>query len=127
MNLEKVIFAFFVLLAATLNIGFLYGGLTDAAHHQLWQLFAATVVSLIAAVLKLGDRSHLGALQLASSLVVLLQLLAASLVWFFANPATAGQHAEAGLSTIVSLSAGALFANVVAVVIMLIDTALQRR
>jgi hypothetical protein len=127
MNLEKVIFAFFVLLAATLNIGFIYGGVTDAGHHQLWQLFAATVVSLIAAVLKFGDRSHLGALQLASSMVVLLQLVGASLVWFFANQAVTGQQAVGGLSTIVSLSVGALFANLVSVVIMLIDTALQRR
>jgi hypothetical protein len=38
-----------------------------------------------------------------------------------------GQQAVAGLSTIVSLSVGALFANLVSVVIMLIDTALQRR
>jgi len=102
MNLEKVVFAFVVILAATLNLGFVYGGISDPGHHPLWQLFAATVVSLIAAVLKLGDRSHMGALQLASSLVVLLQL-------------------------IVSLSAGALFANVTSVIIMLIDTTAQRR
>jgi hypothetical protein len=127
MNLEKVVFAFVVILAATLNLGFVYGGISDPGHHPLWQLFAATVVSLIAAVLKLGDRSHMGALQLASSLVVLLQLIVASLVWFFAGQTATGLPSTSALVTIVSLSAGALFANVTSVIIMLIDTTAQRR
>ena len=29
MNLEKVIFGFFIVLAATLNFGFVYGEITD--------------------------------------------------------------------------------------------------
>ena len=53
MNLEKVVFGFFVLLAA------------------------AIVVSLIATVLKFGDRTQLGAVHLATSLVADLQLIAA--------------------------------------------------
>ena len=31
MNLEKVVFGFFILLAATLNFGFVYGDMTDPA------------------------------------------------------------------------------------------------
>jgi hypothetical protein len=127
MNLEKVVFGFFILLAATLNFGFVYGDIADPNHHHLWELFAATVVSLIAAVLKLGDRSHIGAIHLASSLVVLLQLFGASLFWFFAARETGDQISPAALSNIVSLAAGALLANLVSVVLMVVDTIVQRR
>ena len=41
MNLEKVIFGFFIVLAATLNFGFVYGDPADPAHHHLWEFFAA--------------------------------------------------------------------------------------
>jgi hypothetical protein len=127
MNLEKVVFGFFILLAATLNFGFVYGDIADPNHHHLWELFAATVVSLIAAVLKFGDRSHIGAVHLASSLVVLLQLFGASLFWFFAARETGDQINASALSNIVSLAAGALLANLVSVVIMVVDTIVQRR
>jgi hypothetical protein len=125
MNLEKVIFAFVILLAAALNFGFVYGGVADPSHHLQWELFSATVVSLIAAVLKFGDRSHIGAVHLASSLVVLLQLFAASLVWFFSSQG--GSVSPGALGSIVSLAAGALLANVVSVVIMVVETIVQRR
>jgi len=127
MNLEKVVFGFFILLAATLNFGFVYGDIADPNHHHLWELFAATVVSLIAAVLKFGDRSHIGAVHLASSLVVLLQLFGASLFWFFAGHENGGQITAGALGSIVSLAAGALLANLVSVVIMVVDTIIQRR
>ena len=55
MNLEKVVFGFFVLLAATLNFGFFIGDISDPALHNVYELFAAIVVSLIATVLKFGD------------------------------------------------------------------------
>ncbi len=126
MNLEKVVFGFFILLAATLNFGFVYGDIGNPDLHNLWELFAAIVVSLIAIVLKFGDRSHIGAVHLASSLVALLQLSAAALVWFFSQKA-GGPLSGAALGSVVSLSAGALLANVVSVIIMIIDTAIQRR
>jgi len=127
MNLEKVVFGFVILLAATLNVGFVVGGIADPTRHTVWELFAATVVSLVATVLKVGDRSHIGAVQLASSLVVLLQLFAAALVWFFMARDGAGHPDAAALGSIVSLAAGALFANVVSVIIMVVDTTMQRR
>ena len=69
MNLEKVIFGFFVLLAATLNFGFFLGPI-DAPHvHNVYELFAA----------------------------------------------------------VVSLSGGALFANVVSVVLLVVETVSFRR
>jgi len=127
MILEKVVFGFFILLAATLNFGFVYGDIADPSHHHLWELFAATIVSLIAAVLKFGDRSHIGAVQLASSLVVLLQLFGAALVWFFGVGENPGPMSAAAMGSVVSLSAGALLANLVSVVIMVIETTIQRR
>ena len=93
MNLEKVVFGFFVLLAATLNFGFFIGDIDDPALHNVYELFAAVVVSLITTVLKFGDRTQLGAVHLATSLVADLQLLAAALAFLKApdvGDATAG-------------------------------------
>jgi hypothetical protein len=39
------------------------------------------VVNLIAMVLKFGDRTHVGATMLATSIAACLQLLAAAVVW----------------------------------------------
>ena len=85
MNLEKVVFGFFVLLAATLNFGFFIGDIADPELHNVYELFAAVVVSLIATVLKFGDRTQIGAVHLATSLVADLQLIAAALVWGYAS------------------------------------------
>ena len=41
MNLEKVVFGFFVLLAATLNFGFFIGDMRDPELHNPYELFAA--------------------------------------------------------------------------------------
>jgi hypothetical protein len=127
MNIEKVIFAFFILLAGTLNFGFVWGSAVDSGNPHMWDLFAATIVSLIATVLKFGDRTQVGAVHLASSLVALLQLTAALLVWFFASNQTGASPGPAALGEISSLAAGALFANIASVVIMIADTTVQRR
>src|SRR5918992_1935972 len=95
MNLEKVIFGFFVLLAATLNFGFFIGDIADPTLHNVYELFAAVVVSLIATVLKFGDRTQIGAVHLATSLVADLQLIAAALVWgYFSYVAVEGVTRE---------------------------------
>ena len=85
MNLEKVVFGFFVLLAATLNFGFFIGDLGDPELHNSYELYAAVVVNLIATVLKFGDRTQIGAVHLATSLVADLQLISAALVWGYAS------------------------------------------
>lgn len=127
MNLEKVIFGFFVLLAATLNFGFFIGDISDPLVHNQYELFAAVVVNLIATVLKFGDRTQIGAVHLATSLVADLQLIAAAVVWAFASASAAGLTPEA-TSAAVSLSGGALFANVVSVILLLVETiSFQRR
>ena len=127
MNLEKVIFGFFIVLAATLNFGFVYGEISDPQHHHLWEFFAAFVVNIVATVLKFGDRTQVGAIHLATSLVAILQFAAAALVWFFAEPAADGGLTARTLASIVSLSAGALLANVVSVAILIVETTMQRR
>lgn len=126
--MEKVVFGFFVLLAATLNFGFFIGDLGDPELHSVYELFAAVVVNLIATVLKFGDRTQIGAVHLATSLVASLQLLAAAVAWtYFANVVDGALSAEQ-TAIVVSLSGGALFANVVSVVLLVVETvSFQRR
>ena len=125
MNLEKVFFGFFIVLALTLNVAFVVGDIGNSEHHSIWLLFAAVVVNLIATVLKLGDRSQTGALLLATALVADLQLLVSAFIWTFADSA-AGLPPEA-VTTIVSLAYGALVANVVSVTLLVSDTLIAGR
>jgi len=127
MNLEKVVFGFFVLLAATLNFGFFIGDIADPALHNVYELFAAIVVSLIATVLKFGDRTQIGAVHLATSLVADLQLIAAALVWTFADGLSQEGLTPAATASVVSLSGGALFANIVSVVLLVVETVSYHR
>jgi hypothetical protein len=122
MNLEKVIFGFFVLLAATLNFGFFIGDIGDRELHNVYELFAAVVVNLIATVLKFGDRTQIGAVHLATSLVADLQLIAASVVWVYATQISAAGLDREMVASVVSLSGGALFANIVSVVLLVVET-----
>ena len=127
MNLEKVIFGFFIVLAATLNFGFFLGEINDPTHHDIYELFAAIVVSLIATLLKLGDRTQIGSIHLSTSLVADLQLIAAAMVWGYgAHVVGDGMTAERTAS-VVSLSGGALLANLVSVIILIAETIMQRR
>ncbi|HRF45028.1 MAG TPA: DUF6394 family protein [Candidatus Competibacteraceae bacterium] len=128
MNLEKVIFGFFIVLAATLNFGFFIGDLDNPLHHDVYELFAAIVVNLIATVLKFGDRTHIGAIHLSTSLVADLQLIAAALVWGYGTQVTGAESISPEITAkVVSLSGGALFANVVSMVILIAETIMQKR
>jgi hypothetical protein len=127
MNLEKVIFAFFIVLALTLNFGFFIGDMDDPNHHNVYELFAALVVSLIATIMKFGDRAHIGAVLLATSLVADLQLIAAVIVWTMAVHASDAGLTPSIMSSIVSLSGGALLANITSVVILVTETVMFRR
>lgn len=125
MNLEKVVFSFVVLLAATLNFGFFIGDLGDPEMHSPWELYAAVVVNLIALILKFGDRTQLGAFHLATSLVAVLQLMTAA--GFLVYWSSAGDLPRMHMSTIVSLSGGAFLANVVSLILLLIETVSAQR
>jgi hypothetical protein len=127
MNSEKVLFSFFMILALTLNFGFFIGELDDPQHHNVYELFAVIIVNFIATIMKFGDRSRLGPMLLATSLVALVQLISAALVWTFAE-----HILETGLTPdtvvlIVSLSGGAVLANIISVILLMIETTMLRR
>lgn len=126
MNSEKVIFAFFIVLALTLNFGFFIGEMDNILHHSEYELFAAVVVNLIATVLKFGDRTHLGAVFLATSLVAVIQLLAAAIIWGLSEHVFQ-TGSEESLPIIVSLSGGAMVANIISVILLLAETMSVRR
>lgn len=124
MNLEKVIFGFFIVLAMTLNFGFFLGDIDNPNHHHVYELYAAIVVSLIATVLKFGDRTQVGAVLLSTSLAADLQLITAAILWAIMG----GSMDESSLMVyIVSLSGGALMANFVSVILLISETISQRR
>ncbi|HHJ81111.1 MAG TPA: hypothetical protein ENJ65_05715 [Candidatus Tenderia electrophaga] len=127
MNFEKVVFGFFIVLALTLNFGFFIGEIDNPEHHHVYELFAALVVSLVATVLKLGERTQMGAVLLATSLVADLQLIAAAILWGFALYVTDTGLSPGVMSSIVSLSGGALLANVTSVVLLIVETVTMRR
>ena len=127
MNTEKVVFSFFIVLALTLNFGFFIGEYDNPSHHNVYELFIVIVVNLIATVLKFGERTQMGAVLLATSLVADLQLIAAALAWTFAVYINGTGITPDVMGTIVSLSGGALVANIVSVVLLVIEISAQRR
>jgi hypothetical protein len=127
MNLEKVIFGYFIVLALTLNFGFFIGDIDNPDHHGIIELFLVIIVNLVATGLKLGDRSQMGAILLATSLVADLQLIAAAIVWTIAVHVTGTGLSPPVMATIVSLAGGALLANVISVSMLVIETLMLRR
>ncbi|MBS1270571.1 MAG: hypothetical protein MAG794_01528 [Gammaproteobacteria bacterium] len=127
MNLERITFGFFIILALTLNMVFVMGEIDNFEHHNVWFLTIAILINLVATGLKLGDRTQVGAILLAASLVADLLLITARIVWVVVEEeAAAGPGAE-DMVGIVSLAIGALIANVVSVVILIGDTLMSRR
>lgn len=125
MNLDKVISGFFIILAMTLNFGFFYGDMHTIESHSKYELFAAIVVNLIATILKLGDKTQVGSVLLATSLVADIQLIAAATVWTIAVYGS-GMNSEI-MAVIVSLSGGALLANLTSVILYVGDTLKSKR
>ena len=126
MSTERVLFAFVIVLALTLNVGFIVGDIADIQYHNVYELFAAIVVSLMATVMKFGDRSPLGSTMLATSLIADLQLIAAAVVWGLYSQSGADLSVHQTV-TVVSLAIGAAVANVVSVVLLIIEMANLRR
>ncbi len=125
MNLDKVISGFFIILAMTVNFGFFYGDMDTLEHHSKYELMAAIIINIIATTLKLGDKTQMGSVLLATSLAADIQLIAAALVWTIAAYAyTLNQEIVA---MIISLSGGALLANFVSVALYIGDTLKSKR
>ncbi len=127
MKLEKVVLGFFVVLAFALNVVFVIGEVSNAAHHNVWVLTIAILINLITAGLMLGDRSQLGAVLLATSLVANLLLISARLVWVVQGDAGSESLGADQMVLIVGLAYGALSANFISVATLTIDTIISRR
>jgi hypothetical protein len=127
MNFEKVVFGFFITLALTLNFGFFVGPIDDPVVHNAMELVAALVVSLVATILKLGDRTQLGAVHLATSLVADLQLVVACGVWVWATQVADSGMTPEHMALTVSLSGGALLANIISAILMVSELLQFRR
>ena len=125
MNLEKVISGFFIIMALTLNFGFFYGDPSVLEQHNRYELFAAIIVNLIATIYKLGDKTQLGAVLLATSLVADIQLIGAASIWTLGEYVT-GMNIET-VTAIISLSGGALLANVISVILFTSDVLKSKR
>lgn len=127
MNFEKVSFAFFIVFALTLNFGFFIGEIDNPSHHHIYELFAAIVISLIATIIKLGERSQIGAVLLATSLVADIHLIGAAIIWGYAEHVMESGVTPDMMSTIVSVSGGALIANITSVILLVVETVVHRR
>jgi hypothetical protein len=125
MNLQKVISGFFFILAMTINFGFFYGDIDRPELHSVYELFVALVVSLISTVLKIGDKTQMGAVLLATSLVADIQLIAAVTVWTITEYLSI-VDVEA-FAAIISLSGGALLANITSVILYIGETLKSKR
>ncbi|WP_024787844.1 MULTISPECIES: DUF6394 family protein [unclassified Lebetimonas] len=126
MNMYKIISGFFFILAMTINFGFFYGDPTVIEQHSAWELFFAIIVNLVATTMKLGDKTQLGAVLLATSLVADLQLILSSVVWAVSLYGFKNFDVTTAV-TIVSLSGGALLANIVSVILFMADTIKSKR
>jgi hypothetical protein len=124
---EKVVFGFFIFMALTLNFGFVLGEIDNPDHHHAYEFYAVIFVNAVATILKFGDRSQLGAVLLATSLVADLQLVAAAVVWGMSVYVTEVGLTPSVMSSIVSLAAGAMLANVISAMLLVIETVMLRR
>ena len=125
MNLDKVIAGFFIILAMTINFGFFYGDMDSLEMHSKYELFAAIVINIIATTLKLGDKTQVGSVLLATSLVADIQLIAAATIWTIAEYAYTIDKEIVGM--ILSLSGGALLANITSVTLYVGETLKSKR
>lgn len=128
MTTERGWFSFFILLALTLNFGFVMGEIDNPQHHHIWEFALAFVVSLIATVLKFGDRTALGSVFLATSLVADFHMLIGIVIWtrFFVFNGTEVLDGQT-MAAVVSMASGALVANFASVTLLIYETITLRR
>ncbi|WP_456411127.1 DUF6394 family protein [Oceanithermus sp.] len=107
MNSRKLITDFFVLMALTTNVSFV-------VNPNGLELFITVVTNLAATLLKIGEGRVLSAELMATGLVADLHLIPALYFYYTGDPGEA-----------LSLAWGALAANVVSVLLVVIDTVLK--
>ncbi|WP_022850046.1 DUF6394 family protein [Limisalsivibrio acetivorans] len=95
---------FFIFIALTTNVGFIFG-------QDPYQLVIAVGVNLIAAVMKFNVKKILAAELLATAFAANLHLIPAAVLYFN----------NARMSLVLGLAAGAAVANVISLIIVLID------
>lgn len=103
-NWGKVWSDFFIFLALTSNIGFIFS-------HDPYQLIIAVGVNLLATVLKFGAKKILSAELLATALVADLHLIPAAVLYF------SGIHVPLAIG----LAIGAAVANIISIIMLVIE------
>lgn len=106
----KVWSDFFIFLALTSNIGFIFS-------HDPYQLVIAIGVNLIATVLKFGAKKILAAELLATAFVADLHLIPAAFLYF------SNIHVDLAIG----LAIGAAVANVISIILLLIEMIMEYR
>jgi cation transport ATPase len=130
-DLSKVGYGFLIILALTLNFSFFLGEFDNTRHHQFMFLVAAACMNIISTyfifkhsvIANEQDTSKGKEILFASGLVAALQLCLAIVVWVFwadFNPN------GALIIWIISLSGGALIANLVTTCFVVLDTLIHR-
>lgn len=99
----KVISAFFIIMALTTGVGFIFAP-------SKYELIIATAMNLIATTLKLGSRSRLGAEILATSFAADLHLIPAVYVYFSLGDVKSAQ----------GLVIGSVVANIISLIFVVI-------
>ncbi len=96
-------------------------------HHDVYELFVAIVVNLIATVLKFGERTQIGAIHLVHQPGRRPATHCRRRCWGYGVHVTGTGLTPDVIASIVSLSGGALVANVVSVVMLMAETIMQKR
>ncbi len=109
-NWGKVWSDFFIFLALTSNVGFIFS-------HDPYQLVIAIGVNLLATVLKFGAKKILAAELLATAFVADLHLIPATILYFM----------ETHVPLAIGLAIGAAVANIISIVMLVIEIIFEYR
>jgi hypothetical protein len=107
-NWGKVWSDFFIFLALTSNVGFIFS-------NDPYQLVVAIGVNLIATVLKFGAKKILSAELLATALVADLHLIPAAILYF----------GQTHVDLAIGLAIGAAVANVISIILLFIEMVME--
>lgn len=126
MNFKEILSGIFIFLSLTLNFDFVYGEFDKFSHHSIYVLYFAIVVNIIGTILKIGDRTKIGSILVATSIVALIQLVFAGIIWSYYENFSTGVSDE-NIFNVISMASGALVANFLSVMILIIDTSRIKR